>query len=65
MLVSRRGGNFVYRAFLWTAAWGMRDLGSLSGRDYADASDINDAGVVVGQTYLSSGASRATLWKIK
>src|SRR5688572_26555241 len=62
--VKKRGGT-NFRAFLWTAAEGMQDLGSLPNRELAQALDINDAGVVVGQTWLSSGSSRATLWRIK
>ena len=61
----RKGSNTVFRAFLWTAADGLKDLGSLSGRDRAQARDLNETGWVVGETYLSSGLSRATLWKLK
>jgi len=60
-----RGTQRVYRAFLWTDAAGMKDLGSLSGRQWAQANDLNETGIVVGQTWLSSGQSRATIWKIK
>lgn len=60
-----KGTQHVHRAFLWTAAAGMKDLGSITGRQWAQALDINETGWVVGQTWLSSGASRATLWKIK
>ena len=60
----RKGGSQNFRAFLWSSAEGMRDLGSLPNRDFAQANDINDAGIVVGRTFLTSGASRATLWKI-
>jgi probable HAF family extracellular repeat protein len=57
--------NAPFHAFLWTAGGGMRDLGTLPGRDYAAATDINDGGMVVGQTWPGSGLSRATLWKVK
>jgi probable HAF family extracellular repeat protein len=61
----RKGTQTVHRAFLWTAATGMQDLGSVSGREWAQARDLNENGWVVGETYLSSGQSRATLWKLK
>lgn len=63
--IASRKNSPVYRAFLWTNPGGMRDLGSLPDRQWAQANDINDLGVVVGQTWLSSGLSRATLWRIR
>lgn len=38
------------RAFLWTAAAGMTDLGSLPGEERSFAAAISPSGVVVGQT---------------
>jgi probable HAF family extracellular repeat protein len=61
----RKGAQSVFRAFIWTAADGMKDLGSITGRDWAQARDLNEVGWVVGETYVGSGASRATLWKLK
>jgi probable HAF family extracellular repeat protein len=63
--IPSRGTQHVFRAFLWTNAAGMKDLGSLSGRQWAQANDLNEIGLVVGQTWLSSGQSRATLWRIR
>lgn len=61
----RKGTQSVFRAFVWTSGGGMKDLGSLSGRDWAQARDLNEKGWVVGETYLRSGLSRATVWKLK
>jgi probable HAF family extracellular repeat protein len=48
-------GSEVYHAFLWTSAGGMIDLGSLAGPNgNSNASAINDAGVVVGSSFLPS-----------
>jgi probable HAF family extracellular repeat protein len=63
--LARKGSQSVFHAFLWTSATGMKDLGSLSGREWAQARDLNETGWVVGETYLGSGQSRATLWKLK
>jgi len=43
----------AYRAFSWTAAGGMTDLGSLGGDSIASA--VNDTGHVVGHSYLAGG----------
>ena len=61
----RKGGRRAFLAFLWTAADGMRDLGSLPNSEFSQALDINNAGAVVGESFLSSGESRATLWRIR
>ena len=45
-------------AFLWTASQGMRDLGALSGGE-SIAHAINDAGQVVGRSYVSRSMSVA------
>jgi probable HAF family extracellular repeat protein len=36
------------RAFLWTLAGGMTNLGLLPGHDYSEANAVNDSGQVVG-----------------
>jgi probable HAF family extracellular repeat protein len=51
-----------FRAFLWTATSGMRDLGLPDSPRNAQAMGLNSTGWVVGATYSASG-SRATLWK--
>ena len=48
--------------FLWTAAGGMIDLGTLGGCFSSFANDINDAGQVVGAGGTASGGSHAFLW---
>jgi len=58
-------GRLVAHAFLWTAGTGMQDLGLPTGRANGWANDINEKGLVVGQTWASSGLMRATLWKLQ
>jgi probable HAF family extracellular repeat protein len=58
-------GKQDFHAFLGTAATDMQDLGLPTGRTHGWATDINENGWVVGQTWPSSGSSRATLWRIK
>ena len=47
--------EYYSRAFLWAAGQGMRDLGDLGGK-FSVAYAINDAGQVVGKSWLSTGA---------
>jgi len=61
----RKGAQSPYHAFLWTAAAGIRDLGLPSDAALAQARDVNENGWVVGERYVGSGQSRATLWKLK
>jgi probable HAF family extracellular repeat protein len=51
----------VTHAFLWTAAQGMKDLGTLGGTA-STATDINNAGQVVGWSHGPSTYRRAFLW---
>jgi probable HAF family extracellular repeat protein len=49
------------RAFLWTQATGMQDLGVLPGGNSSRALDLNDDGDVVGSSTSSSG-DRGFIW---
>lgn len=51
------------RAFIWDAANGMRDLGTLGGQ-YSQALSINNSGVVTGnaQTSIAFEANHAFIW---
>jgi probable HAF family extracellular repeat protein len=51
-----RGGN---RAFRYTPATGMQDLGALGQGERSYALDVNDAGVIVGYSHVSPGAQHA------
>jgi probable HAF family extracellular repeat protein len=55
----------LMRAFLWTAAGGRQDLGSLSGvdTDYSEARDINEWGTVVGASLTETQAAHAFIWR--
>jgi probable HAF family extracellular repeat protein len=59
--VTEVSGTNVLHAFLWTAATGMQDLGSLGGAN-CQAFGINDSGEVVGGSLIATGASHAFLW---
>jgi len=48
-------------AFFWQQQGGMRDLGTLPGGDYSSAFAINDSGVVVGSSNIST-SSHAFQW---
>jgi probable HAF family extracellular repeat protein len=50
--------------FYWTAAGGMTDLGLPKGSGFGMAWDINSSGWIVGEVQVSSGAERATLWRL-
>jgi probable HAF family extracellular repeat protein len=49
------------RAFLWTKARGIQDLGALPGGDMSEALAINDSQEVVG-TAASAAGERAFIW---
>jgi probable HAF family extracellular repeat protein len=48
-------------AFLWSAAEGIRDLGTLPGDDYSKANGVNSRGQVVGMS-TSLGSYHAFIW---
>ena len=50
------------RAFVYTPATGMYDIGTLPGDTQAAAYGINASGVVVGESVSSSGAFRAVVY---
>ncbi len=57
-------GDSGDRAFFWSESTGMRDLGTLPGKDSSSASAINNLAQVVGtsgNSYTSTG-NRAFLW---
>ena len=58
----KSAGSFHARAFVWTAAAGMRDLGTLPGDSISEALGINDEGLIVGESCGASGC-RAVLWR--
>lgn len=57
----RSAGSFHAHAFVWTAAAGMRDLGTLPGDSISEALGVNDEGLIVGESCGASGC-RAVLW---
>ena len=64
MVVGRAAGS-TYQAFSWTAASGMTALPNLSGRNFAVANSVNNAGVVVGTSSTSFFNSNAlpVIWQ--
>jgi probable HAF family extracellular repeat protein len=50
-----------YRAFVWTIAGGMHDLGTLGGK-CSWATAVNNSGQVVGWSTNAAGHTRAFLW---
>ncbi len=54
-------GNNQTRAFRWTQATGLVDLGSAGGY-FSAAYDISNNGLIVGQSYDSAFISHAVLW---
>jgi probable HAF family extracellular repeat protein len=59
----RKGQAPQPRAFLWTAALGMRDLGVPDSRSGGMAWGLNATGWIVGISWGTSGGSFATLWR--
>jgi probable HAF family extracellular repeat protein len=62
--VVRGRRSVIAHPFYWTAAEGMKDLGLPKGSGFGMAWDINASGSIVGEVQLSSGAHRATLWRL-
>jgi probable HAF family extracellular repeat protein len=56
------GANEANRAFRWTVAGGIVDLGVLPGRETSRAFGINDAGDIVGLSSSPTLGNRAVLW---
>jgi probable HAF family extracellular repeat protein len=55
-------GNSTARAFSWTSAGGLVDLGTLPGGSLSQAVAVNDAGQVAGSSRLSTGFDHAFSW---
>jgi probable HAF family extracellular repeat protein len=49
-------------AFLWTSSGGMTNLGTLSGGHSSCAFEINSAGVIAGDSFISKGNVNAVSW---
>ena len=49
-------------AFLWTPTGGMTNLGTLSGGNSSCAFEINSAGVIAGDSFISNGNVNAVSW---
>ncbi|GIV12363.1 MAG: hypothetical protein KatS3mg021_0645 [Fimbriimonadales bacterium] len=58
-----RNASGLLRAFRWTQATGMQDLGTLPGGNTSEALGVSaDGSVVVGEAYNASGYARAFRW---
>jgi probable HAF family extracellular repeat protein len=58
---NNNGNSNTARAFFWSAANGMEDLGTLSGDVWSVAKGINNLGEVVGSS-VSNSSSHAFIW---
>ena len=56
------GGAGYYRAFVFTDGAGLTELFGVGGRPYALARRINDAGVIVGESWGGGLSFRAVRW---
>lgn len=57
-----RPAQGTHRAFLWSEATGLRDLGTLGGASAA-ANDLNASGWVVGTSDTAEARTQAFLWR--
>jgi probable HAF family extracellular repeat protein len=62
--VGEIAGHSAYRAVIWSSDFEIQDLGELPGQFRAYANDINDAGQVVGTSWIGRffGDERPFLW---
>ena len=54
--MSSTAGDADYHAFLWSQSTGMLDIGTLGGA-HSIAYDINNAGQIVGGSYLTGNTA--------
>lgn len=55
-------GELVHQAFLWSEREGLRDLGTLGGKE-SQGYNLNDHGWIVGESDTPSGQKHAFLWR--
>src|SRR5579862_1879117 len=53
----------IRRAFVWSSALGIHDIGTFQGGSESVATGINNSSEVVGWGAYASGAAHAALWK--
>lgn len=54
----------IKKAFYWSSTTGLVSLPGLNPGDNTQANGINDAGLVIGSSWVSSGNGRAVIWSI-
>lgn len=62
--VAGTGRSSTADAFYWTEAGGFRLLAGINGSNSGGATDINDAGQIVGGSSVSGGGFRAVRWTL-